>query len=87
VPVGPWKEEAALLLCICFLCYTTAFPPFCEPQEPPLLHTHTQARELAQLLRSHDLMSHTNVIPWNPVDESEFARPSRNQVQGWGPVA
>lgn len=38
------------------------------------------ARELAELLRSHDLMSHTNVIPWNPVDESEFARPSRNQV-------
>eukprot|EP00967_Tisochrysis_lutea_P057889 scaffold73450_cov20-Tisochrysis_lutea.AAC.5 len=37
------------------------------------------ARELAELLRSHDLMSHTNVIPWNPVDESEFARPSRNQ--------
>jgi len=38
------------------------------------------ARELAGLLRAHDLLSHVNVIPWNPVDESEFKRPSRNSV-------
>ncbi|EFJ44993.1 hypothetical protein VOLCADRAFT_121224 [Volvox carteri f. nagariensis] len=38
------------------------------------------ARELTALLRRHDLMSHVNIIPWNPVDESEFVRPSRNRV-------
>jgi 23S rRNA (adenine2503-C2)-methyltransferase len=40
----------------------------------------TQARDLAALLRQHDLQSHINLIPWNPVDESEFQRPSRNRV-------
>jgi 23S rRNA (adenine2503-C2)-methyltransferase len=39
-----------------------------------------QAKELAQLLNKHDLMSHINVIAWNPVDESEFQRPSGNRV-------
>ncbi|KAG1656687.1 hypothetical protein FOA52_007257 [Chlamydomonas sp. UWO 241] len=38
------------------------------------------AKELAQLLRKYDLMSHVNIIPWNPVDESEFKRPSNNRV-------
>ena len=28
------------------------------------------AEELAGLLRRHDLRSHVNLIPWNPVDES-----------------
>ena len=28
------------------------------------------AEELATLLRRHDLRSHVNLIPWNPVDES-----------------
>lgn len=28
------------------------------------------AHELGALLRRHDLRSHVNVIPWNPVDES-----------------
>jgi len=41
-----------------------------------------QAEELAGLLRWHGSMkSHVNVIPWNPVDESEFKRPSRQSVQ------
>ncbi|KAL4440001.1 hypothetical protein ABPG75_003002 [Micractinium tetrahymenae] len=44
-----------------------------------LAHAH----ELGALLRRHDLRSHVNVIPWNPVDESEFQRPSRRAVQGF----
>ncbi len=40
-----------------------------------------QAEELASLLKSHDLASHVNLIPWNPVDESEFERPSGNAVR------
>lgn len=39
------------------------------------------ARDLASLLKLHgNMKSHVNVIPWNPVDESEFKRPSRNAV-------
>ncbi|KAG2448464.1 hypothetical protein HYH02_006356 [Chlamydomonas schloesseri] len=38
------------------------------------------AQELVALLQRYNLMSHVNVIPWNPVDESEFKRPSRNRV-------
>jgi len=38
------------------------------------------ARELAALLQRHQLASHVNIIPWNPVDESEFKRPSNNRV-------
>ncbi|GBF88492.1 hypothetical protein Rsub_01205 [Raphidocelis subcapitata] len=38
------------------------------------------ARELAALLRSYDLASHVNLIPWNPVDESEYTRPSNTAV-------
>ncbi|PNW88753.1 hypothetical protein CHLRE_01g043000v5 [Chlamydomonas reinhardtii] len=38
------------------------------------------AQELVALLQRYNLMSHVNVIPWNPVDESEFQRPSRNRV-------
>ncbi|GIM06553.1 hypothetical protein Vretimale_10846 [Volvox reticuliferus] len=38
------------------------------------------AKELAALLRRYNMMSHVNIIPWNPVDESEFIRPSRNRV-------
>ncbi len=43
----------------------------------------SQAAELAALLKAHDLGSHVNLIPWNPVTESEFARPSRNRVFGF----
>jgi 23S rRNA (adenine2503-C2)-methyltransferase len=32
------------------------------------------AEELAGLLRRHQLRSHVNVIPWNPVDESGEGR-------------
>lgn len=39
------------------------------------------ARDLAALLKQYgNMKSHVNVIPWNPVDESEFKRPSRNSV-------
>ncbi|KAG2424515.1 hypothetical protein HXX76_014396 [Chlamydomonas incerta] len=38
------------------------------------------AQELVALLQRYNLLSHVNVIPWNPVDESEFTRPSRNRV-------
>ena len=40
------------------------------------------AQALAALLRKHgNMRSHVNVIPWNPVDDSEFKRPSRNGVR------
>lgn len=40
------------------------------------------AQELADLLRKHgNMRSHVNLIPWNPVDESEFKRPSKNSVR------
>lgn len=40
------------------------------------------AEELAALLRANgNMKSHVNVIPWNPVDDSEFKRPSRNGVR------
>ena len=39
-----------------------------------------QAFQLADLLRSRNLVSHVNLIPWNPVDEGAFQRPSRNAV-------
>ncbi|GAB4823741.1 hypothetical protein N2152v2_010787 [Parachlorella kessleri] len=40
------------------------------------------AEQLAALLRRHDadMRSHVNVIPWNPVDESEFKRPTKGAV-------
>ncbi|KAK9827990.1 hypothetical protein WJX81_005819 [Elliptochloris bilobata] len=39
-----------------------------------------QARELAALLGRYDLRSHVNLIPWNPVADSTFQRPSRQAV-------
>jgi len=40
------------------------------------------AEELAMLLKQHgNMRSHVNVIPWNPVDDSEFKRPSKNNVR------
>ena len=34
------------------------------------------------LLKQHgNMRSHVNVIPWNPVDDSEFKRPSKNNVR------
>lgn len=39
---------------------------------------HAQA--LSTLLRRYDLRSHVNVIPWNPVDDSEHRRPSKRSV-------
>jgi hypothetical protein len=53
-------------------CIIPLIPSSGALPDTPLL----QAEELASLLRRHDLMSHVNVIPWNPVDESEFKRPS-----------
>ena len=46
----------------------------------------TQAQELAELLQSHELMSHVNLIPWNPVDESAFQRPSNTRVHAFRKV-
>lgn len=39
-----------------------------------------QAQQLVDLLRQHRLMGHVNLIPWNPVDESEYKRPSKARV-------
>ncbi|WIA17218.1 hypothetical protein OEZ85_014098 [Tetradesmus obliquus] len=44
------------------------------------------ARELLALLRHYKLMSHVNLIPWNPVGESEFERPSRARVDAFKAV-
>lgn len=35
------------------------------------------AEELAALLQRFDLRSHVNLIPFNPVDGSEFRRPTK----------
>eukprot|EP00191_Tetraselmis_sp_GSL018_P013164 CAMPEP_0177589028 /NCGR_PEP_ID=MMETSP0419_2-20121207/6564_1 /TAXON_ID=582737 /ORGANISM="Tetraselmis sp., Strain GSL018" /LENGTH=431 /DNA_ID=CAMNT_0019079313 /DNA_START=236 /DNA_END=1532 /DNA_ORIENTATION=- len=42
--------------------------------------TTEQAKQLAALIRARDMAAHVNLIPWNPVDESDFKRPSRNAV-------
>jgi 23S rRNA (adenine2503-C2)-methyltransferase len=47
---------------------------------PRTTTTHTQARELGSLLRKFNLQSHVNLIPWNPVEDSKYQRPSRNRV-------
>lgn len=41
------------------------------------------ARQLGELLRRYDLASHVNVIPWNPVDESEFKRPANSRINAF----
>ncbi|KAF6251294.1 hypothetical protein COO60DRAFT_1645229 [Scenedesmus sp. NREL 46B-D3] len=48
--------------------------------------TGRRARELLALLRRHKLLSHVNLIPWNPVGESEFRRPSRARVAAFKAV-
>ena len=40
--------------------------------------SEAHARKLAALLSSHGLQSHVNVIPYNPVDDAQFDRPSNN---------
>jgi 23S rRNA (adenine2503-C2)-methyltransferase len=39
-----------------------------------------QAQELAELLQKYKVMSHVNLIQWNPVAESDYQRPSRTKV-------
>jgi adenine C2-methylase RlmN of 23S rRNA A2503 and tRNA A37 len=46
----------------------------------------TQARELAALLRRHNLTSHVNLIPWNPVSDASFQRPGSKQVKAFQQV-
>ena len=41
------------------------------------------ATKLAKLLIRHDLCSHVNLIPWNPVLDSSFERPSNNRVRAF----
>lgn len=45
-----------------------------------LLYCCPQAQELASLLRHYSLMSHVNLIPWNPVDDSPYKRPGSGKV-------
>ena len=45
-----------------------------------------QAEELGVLLSRYDLRSHVNLIPWNPVDDSPYERPSRNAVRAFADV-
>lgn len=42
-----------------------------------------QARQLTSLLSRFDLRAHVNLIPWNPVEESEFQRPTKTAVKGF----
>ena len=44
------------------------------------------AEQLANLLKRFDLRSHVNLIPWNPVDESEFKRPDKAHVRAFAAV-
>ena len=39
-----------------------------------------QALQLANLMKRFNMMAHVNLIPYNPVDGSDFVRPSRNRV-------
>lgn len=39
-----------------------------------------QAQELCRLLKQHRVATHVNLIPWNPVDDGDFQRPSRSGV-------
>lgn len=65
---------------------TRAFDPGCRLSGRRVTFEYTllagvndgaaHAQELGALLRRHDLRSHVNVIPWNPVDES--GEPSRH---------
>eukprot|EP00891_Asterochloris_glomerata_P009940 jgi/Astpho2/9940/Aster-06646 len=41
------------------------------------------ATKLAKLLIRHDLCSHVNLIPWNPILDSSFERPSNNRVRAF----
>lgn len=41
------------------------------------------AQQLGRLLKAYDMASHVNVIPWNPVDESEFQRPAKARVMAF----
>lgn len=34
-------------------------------------------------MRSRNLVSHVNLIPWNPVDESSFKRPSKGSINSF----
>ena len=43
-----------------------------------------QAEELAQLLRG--FQSHVNLIPYNPIQEVEYQRPSRDRIQAFASV-
>eukprot|EP00892_Ulva_mutabilis_P008955 jgi/Ulvmu1/6431/UM003_0060.1 len=40
-----------------------------------------QAQELARVLKQHRLATHVNLIPWNPVEDGDFSRPSRSGVE------
>jgi 23S rRNA (adenine2503-C2)-methyltransferase len=39
-----------------------------------------QAQELAALLKKHRLVTHVNLIPWNPVQGIEYERPSNQSI-------
>ena len=39
-----------------------------------------QAQQLANLMKRFNMMAHVNLIPYNPVEGSDFVRPSRNRV-------
>ena len=56
-------------------------PRSCRPADWARGGTRTQAEELAVLLRRYDLRNHVNVIPWNPVADSTFQRPSNNSAR------
>ena len=40
------------------------------------------ARELATLLRAHKVAHHVNLIPFNPIADSDYRRPSKAYVSG-----
>jgi 23S rRNA (adenine2503-C2)-methyltransferase len=43
-----------------------------------------QATQLANKLQEHHMKGvHINLIPWNPVDESDFQRPNRHAIDAF----
>ena len=48
--------------------------------------TPVMAQQLASLLNRHDLRSHVNLIPWNPVDDSDYRRPDKAHVRAFAEV-
>ena len=72
------RAQPVSLACRCSLaCFKVATVQLCV-RVCSRLCVLWQAGQLAKLLRSVDMHSHVNLIPWNPVPGLNFERPSNN---------